>query len=269
MAVSAAGVLAHRSGAAGRRQLVWMDRAGKALGVVGPPDDTGLSYVELAPDGRQVAMSRIVQGNNDVWLVEVARGLVSRFTFDPANDSSPLWSPDGGRLVFRSNRNGHYDLFEKPANGAADEQPLLVTPQDKSPLAWSPDGRFLLYAVQDPKTQSDLWAVPLAGDRKPFPIAQTSFDEVQGQFSPDGRWVAYVSNESGRYEVLHSSVSGCGRQIAGVDGWWRHTTVAARREGVVLRHPGQPDDGGPDPGDPGRPHAEPGGTGRVGFKSQR
>ena len=200
-AVSAAGVLAHRSGAASRRQLVWVDRAGKTLDVVGPPDDTGVSSVDLAPDARQVAVNRAVQGNSDVWLIEVARGLASRFTFAPGIDASPLWSPDGSRLVFRSNRSGHYDLFEKPANGAADEQPLLVTPLDKSPLSWSPDGRFLLYAVQDPRTQCDLWAVPLAGERTPFPVVQTSFDEVQGQFSADGRWVAYASNETGRYEI--------------------------------------------------------------------
>ena len=191
----------HRSGAASRRQLVWVDRAGKTLDVVGPPDDTGVSSVDLAPDARQVAVNRAVQGNSDVWLIEVARGLASRFTFAPGIDASPLWSPDGSRLVFRSNRSGHYDLFEKPANGAADEQPLLVTPLDKSPLSWSPDGRFLLYAVQDPRTQCDLWAVPLAGERTPFPVVQTSFDEVQGQFSADGRWVAYASNETGRYEI--------------------------------------------------------------------
>jgi eukaryotic-like serine/threonine-protein kinase len=158
--------------------------------------------LDLAPDGQQVAVSRIVQGDLDIWLIEVARGVASRFTFDRA--SSPLWSPDGSRLVFRSirkDRDGD-DLFEKPANGATDGQPLLSTPQNKAPLAWSPDGRFLLYAAQNPKAQSDLWALPLTGERKPVPVATTSFDEVQGQFSPDGRWVAYASNESlGGYEI--------------------------------------------------------------------
>jgi hypothetical protein len=88
-------------------------------------------------------------------------------------------------------------------SGATDEQPLLVSPQDKIPLDWSGDGRILLYGTQDPKTNnaSDLWALPMMGDRKPFPVVQTSFDEIEGQFSPDARWLAYASNESGRYEI--------------------------------------------------------------------
>jgi Tol biopolymer transport system component len=137
----------------------------------------------------------------DVWLIDVGRGFATRFTFDPGNDTIPLWSPDGRRVAFRSNRNGVFDLFEKPASGAGDEQPLLVTSDNKAPLSWSPDGRFLLYATQNPKTGVDLWALPLVGERKPFPVLQTSFDEVAGQFSPDGRWVAYQSNESGPVQI--------------------------------------------------------------------
>ena len=92
-------------------------------------------------------------------------------------------------------------MFEKPASGTADEQPLLVTSRGKSPLDWSRDGRFLLYSTQDPKTRSDLWALPLTSERKPFAVLQSSFDEIEGQFSPEGRWLAYASNESGRYEI--------------------------------------------------------------------
>jgi Tol biopolymer transport system component len=127
--------------------------------------------------------------------------VASRFTFDVAIENAPVWSPDGSRIAFRSNRKGVNDLFEKPASGAVDEQPLLVTPQAKSPLDWSRDGRFLLYSVQDPKTGSDLWALPLTGERKPFAVVQTAFDEIEGQLSPDGRWLAYASNESGRYDI--------------------------------------------------------------------
>jgi Tol biopolymer transport system component len=225
--VSTAGVLAYRSGAANRRQLVWVDPAGQPRGVLLPPEDTRLAYVELAPDGRQVAVFRTVQGNSDVWLIEIARGLASRFTFGHATSTAPVWSPDGHRVAFRSNRNGQWDLFDKPADGAVDEQPSLVTALAKAPLAWSPDGRFLLYAVQDPKTQSDLWVLPMFGERKPFPFVQTSFDEVQGQFSPDGRWVAYASNEAGHYEVYVRPFPAPGGKwqvstAGGVTPRWRH-----------------------------------------------
>ena len=116
-------------------------------------------------------------------------------------DSGPIWSPDGSQLVFRSTRKGSYDLFQKPASGTVDEQPLLITPENETPLDWSQDGRFLLYSTQNPKTASDIWALPMMGERKPFAVLQSTFDEIQGQFSPDGRWLAYASNESGRYEI--------------------------------------------------------------------
>ena len=164
----------------------------------------------------------------------------SRFTFDVAIDGAPLWSPDGSQVVFRSTRNGVYDLFEKPATGTADEHPLLVTSQSKSPLDWSRDGRFLLYSTQDPKTATDLWALPLMGERpsagsgrpepvegrKPFAVLQSSFDEIEGQFSPDGRWLAYASNESGPYEIYLRTFPEAGgqRQVSvagGVQPRWK------------------------------------------------
>ena len=198
--VSIAGTLAHRAGTAQRRQLVWVDRAGKVLAAIGAPDEGSLGSPALAPDGQRVAVHRFVQGNWDVWLMDVRRGVASRFTFDAVADSGPIWSSDGTRLVFLSSPKGAAGLFEKPSSGATDEQPLLVNPQIQAPLDWSPDGRVLLYSIQDAKTGLDLWALPLEG-RKPFPVVQTSFDESGGQFSPDGRWLAYVSNESGRYEI--------------------------------------------------------------------
>ncbi len=200
--VSSAGILAHRLGEAGRRQLVWLDRAGKELGSVGPPDDAGPTSPALSPDNQRVANARTVQGNTDVWLTDVARDVATRFSFNPATDFSPLWSPNGTQVVFRSTRSqGVSDLFVRPANGSTDEQLLLATSQGKTPVDWSRDGRFLVYSNQDPKTLSDLWALPLTGDKKPFPVVQTAFDETQGQFSPDGKWLAYTSNESGSDQV--------------------------------------------------------------------
>ena len=230
--VSAAGVLAHRSGAAGRRRLVWVDRAGKQVGTVGAPDDAAVTNVALSPTGRRVAVTRIVRGNSDIWILDVDRGVPTRFTFDPALDNNPIWSPDSSRVVFRSNRSGPFDLYEKTASGAGVERPVLTSLQIKNPTDWSPDGRFLLYSSLDTKTGLDLWALPLTGDRKPFPVLQTPFTERNGQFSPDGRWIAYDSNESGRFEVSVQPFPGPG-------GKWQVSTGGGvtprwRRDGREL-----------------------------------
>jgi dipeptidyl aminopeptidase/acylaminoacyl peptidase len=217
--------LAHRVGGSARRQLVWLDRKGGVTGTVGPPDEATLANPELALVGGRISVDRFVRGNHDVFINEIAEGRQTRFTFDPAGDYGAVWSPDASRIVFSSTRNGKSDLFEKAASGASDEQPLLVTPQNKVACDWSPDGRFLLYAVSDPTTGADLWALPLMGDRTPFTVVRTKADEREGQFSPDGRWVAYVSNESGIDEVYTQRFPGPGgkTQIStngGVDPRW-------------------------------------------------
>ena len=112
-----------------------------------------------------------------------------------------MWSPDGKRILFVSNRTGANNLYLKPANGGEEEQELLAGGNNKHANHWSRDGRFILYSDLDPKTQSDLWVLPLEGERKPIAVATTEFNESQGQFSPDGHWIAYTSDESGRYEV--------------------------------------------------------------------
>ena len=91
-------------------------------------------------------MNRTINGNTDVWTLDIERGLFSRFTFDPAADGSPEWSPDGSRIAFNSNRSGVYDLYVKPVSGAGTEQLILATPQNKAPVDWSPDDRFLLFS---------------------------------------------------------------------------------------------------------------------------
>jgi len=225
--VSDTGILAYRSGGTGRRQLVWTDRSGLPQGVVLPPEDTSLTAVDLAPSGRRAAVTRIVKGNGDIWLLDLTHGTMSRFTVDPAIDSSPVWAPDESRLAFRSLRRGESDLFQKAVNSTADEEPLLLTALNKTPLSWSSGGQFLLYSVDDPKTRSDLWALPLSGDPTPFSVVATVSDDIQGQFSPDGHWVAYASNETGRYEVYVQSFRGAGGKWpvstgGGTMPRWRH-----------------------------------------------
>ena len=202
LSVSSHGWIAYRGGTA-QRQLKWYDRNGKVIGVAGEPDAAIPLYPELSPDGRQVAVSRTVQGNPDIWLMDLIRGGMTRFTFDPASDLSSIWSPDGMRIAFGSNRKGSFNLYVKPSSGAPAEEPLLVTPNTKAPNDWSKDGRFLLYMEVGEKNQFDLWALPVPGsDRKPIAIAKTTFNELNGQFSPDSHWVAYETNESGQFQIV-------------------------------------------------------------------
>ena len=209
--VSTTGLLAYRTGVTGRSRLVWMDRSGTVVRALGPPDENQLVYPEPSPDGQRIAIQRTVQGNMDIWQVDAARGITSRVTFDTSVDSTAVWAPDGSRLVFRSNRNGVYDLFEKPAAGAGDEQRLFASPDDKIPSDWSADGRVLLF-VNFVKNVPDLWALPIEsqGVGTPFPVVRTRFSEDQGQFSPDGRWIAYRTNESGQDEIYVQAFPGPG-----------------------------------------------------------
>jgi serine/threonine protein kinase/Tol biopolymer transport system component len=201
--VSLVGRVAYRAeGGDERRQLTWFDRTGNNLGVASEPDANDLRAPELSPDGRRIAVDRTVQNNTDVWLMDLARGGFTRLTSEAAFDGTPLWSPDGTRIAFGSNR-GSYDIWIKPASGTGAEELLLGTPKVEWPIDWSKDGRFLIYS-QSASKALDLWALPMTGkDRKPVVVSTTSFGEQQGQFSPDGRWVAYQTDESGSgFEIV-------------------------------------------------------------------
>jgi serine/threonine protein kinase/Tol biopolymer transport system component len=199
--VAETGLVAYRTGAGSRRQLAWFDRSGTAAGTAGDSDGSSYLSPRVSPEGRRVAVSRTVAGNTDVWLLEGARA--SRVTFDAASDYFPLWSGDGTRIVFRSNRTNQGDLYEKLTNGASVEQQLVTSAEIKIPNSWSADGRFLLYASTDQTqpTGTDLWVLEMSGDRTPSVFLKTPFREGYSVFSPDGRWVAYHSNESGRQEI--------------------------------------------------------------------
>jgi len=209
---SAAGALAYTGGAQDfgtqgsrgniRGQLTWFDREGKVLGAVGDPGV--YRTLALSPDGKQVAFERANlqnPSNRNIWLYNFARGVTTRFTFDSAWDSSPVWSPDGTRIVFCSNRSGEFDLYQKPSNLAGEDELLFKSSEDnKIPTSWSPDGRFLLF--QNPAA-SKVWILPLGGggDRKPVPLEQSQFSESYGKFSSNGRWIAYTSDESGKNQI--------------------------------------------------------------------
>jgi hypothetical protein len=213
--VSPSGTIAWRTGGGGgKRQLIWFNRSGQNMGAWGAPDEANLRYPELSPDGKRVAVARGPAGATDLWIEEGTR--TSRFTFGQGSNVWTIWSPDGKRVVFTSNRNGTQNLYEKPADGSGSEELLFASAENKLPVSWSPDGRFILYrSVQN---NGDLMVLPLTGDRKPYPFLSTPFNEENGVFSPDGKWVAYESNESGRDEIYV-------RPFPGPGGQWQVSTA--------------------------------------------
>src|SRR3990172_4053696 len=119
--VSASGQVAYRTSGAERRQLIWFDRTGKTVGIAGEQDANDLLGPELSPDGRFVAVSRTAHSNTDIWVMDLLRGGARRFTVDPAIDHTPVWSPDGARIAFFSNRKATFDLYVKPSSGGSEE----------------------------------------------------------------------------------------------------------------------------------------------------
>jgi len=198
--------LVYRSGSSfgSIRELVWMDRTGKRLGVLWKPGLMG--DVALSRDEKQVALSLAdpQAGTSDIWVLDIARGAMSRFTFGPGLINGPVWSPDGGSIVFSSRGASILrDLYRKPVRGAGDQELLVrAAGQNALPVDWSRDGRFLVYERDGERTNKKvLWILGLDGDRKPAPYLEASYNEFLAQFSPDGKWMAYVSDESGHEQV--------------------------------------------------------------------
>jgi Tol biopolymer transport system component len=197
--VSATGLIAYATTlVAAPLQLTWVDRSGKELSTIGEVDST-LSVPRVAPDGRHVAVSKVAQGNRDLWLLDGTRA--SRMTMDAKEDNSPVWSPDGLRITFMSDRSGNNSLYQKLASGVGGEERIQTPDEGAYPNGWSADGKYLSYNSAVANTVG-ISVLPTSGDRKPFTFLQSKFLQVRGQFSPDGRWVAYQSNESGKFEVF-------------------------------------------------------------------
>ncbi len=209
--VSNEGALIYRPGSSARAlSLVWVDRqgAGRALAEA----QHGYWQPRLSPDGQRVAAT--LRDRNDIWVYDIPRGTLDRQTFEDGEDETPLWMPDGKRLTYSSSRGPHRQTFWKPADGSGPEETFMTADHHQHLSSWSPDGRWLAFSDQDPKTNYDIWVLPglegTPGERKPRPFLRTSFNEWAGVFSPDSRWMAYTSNETGRDEVFVQPFPGPG-----------------------------------------------------------
>jgi Tol biopolymer transport system component len=200
--VSPGGTLAYMSGRPASRevQLAWFGRSGQTLGTVGAPGVYG--QIVLSPDQRNVALEiRGAEDGYDLWVMDVARGVASRFTSEPGDERNPVWSPDGRTLVFSATKDGATDMRRKGLRASDPETVLADSPGGDYPESWSADGGTLLFIRQPGGGEQSVWACSPEDGGEPEPILNTGVYVDEPQLSPDGRWLAYNSMESGRSEV--------------------------------------------------------------------
>ncbi len=210
-AFSRTGSLVYVPGASAEidERLHWLDTRGRLEAVPLPPAPLG--GVDVAPDLQQLAMTVETESGADLWLGDLRRGAVSRLSVD-GRSTSPTWRPDGLEIAFAYSKAGPFNLFTRPTTSDAAPQPLVESPWNQLPTSWSPDGRELAFTEFHPMTGADIWLLNLA-TRQRRSIVRTLFDESHARFSPDGRWLAYMSNESGRWEVVVRPASGDGPRV--------------------------------------------------------
>ena len=199
-AASPGGVLVYRpgTGAASKSELTWSNRAGerRPLAKLSHP----FNQVRLSPDGRTLILANRAQ-ESDLWSYDVERGTLSRVTFEPGEDETPVWSPDGKQIAWATHRKGPGQVAVRNVDGTGGEQIVWTGAAHTHVDSWSPDGKFLALSMIEQGATFDILTIPLQGDHKPQPFLSGPYTEMQAAFSPDGRWIAYSSNESGRLEV--------------------------------------------------------------------
>jgi Tol biopolymer transport system component len=227
--VSTNGVLVYSGGQSqAGTQAAWFDRSGKKLGEVGPRANLG--DIRISPQGDRVVVS-VSTVTQDLWTYDLRRDVKTRLTFGDANlNGSPVWSPDGSQIAYgsdRGQRSGMTAVYVKAANGTGEAQPVLKIDDAVNPTSWSPDGKYMLLNRGFPGARSEVWVLPLTGDKKPTVMLQSPSVVNDAMFSPDGRWVVYASGESGRLEIfLVPFGSNTGKWQVSTDGGaaprWRH-----------------------------------------------
>ena len=216
-----------RGGSGLDSDLVWLDRTGREIGKIGAPAQ--YRDIALSPDETSLAygLADPRAGNENLWVRDLKRDVASRLTFDPRNDMWPVWSPDGSRIAFGSDRTGHFAIMTKDARGTVAEQPVYGNDEyEVGPVDWSLDGRWMSVLALPATRRAKIFILPTSGERTPIPYLVEDYIQRGARFSPDGRYVVYVSNESGRAEIYVQTypASGGKWQISnagGQDPCWR------------------------------------------------
>jgi len=182
----------------GPRELAWVDRRGHATPLGAP--GMGYAYPRISPDGTRVAIDVMDPTDRDIWMWDIGRQTIERFTKDPTGNPLVTWSPDGSHLIFGSERSGVSNAYRQASDGSGEPERLLASDALQMPISYTPDGR-LLVSVDVKGQQRDIYLMTLDGERKMVPLIHGPANELWAEVSPDGRWLVYDSDESGQFEV--------------------------------------------------------------------
>ena len=224
--VSLAGTLAYFSTPSTNTRAVWMDAAGRTSGDLNLPPGH-YDTVNISPDGSQAVFVRSTSpSESSVWLSDLGRGGASPLSSGRGRNDVPVWSKDGSRIVFTSDREGAQEVYVKSVGDATPETALFRNGKPfKNVTAWSPDGKWLALTQLDPDSQQNIWLLPATGQGELIPVVRGKGRDNGGTFSPDGRWLSHSSDDVGRFEVYIQAVPPPGRRLQVSQGgalahWW-------------------------------------------------
>ena len=223
-ALSANGTLIYLAGGVSRpvtrNSLVWVTRQGREEPITAP--ERAYHYPRLSPDGTRIALD-VRDQEEDIWVWELRRKMLTRLTFDRASDQYPVWTPDGRRIIFGSARAGTANLYAQLSDGTGEPERLTTSVRLQHPHSISPDGTRIVFREEGGASGVDLMALVQDGERRSEPLVVTQAAELNAEVSPNGRWLAYESNESGRPRFT------CGRSRRWTAGGGRFRRPAAGR----------------------------------------
>ncbi|MCC6349688.1 MAG: serine/threonine-protein kinase [Candidatus Eisenbacteria bacterium] len=225
--VSRNGVLVYRSTGETKNRLVWLDRTGRELAELAPAADFRAPALSPGADRVAIRLREVGSTNMDLRVMDLVRGTSTRFTFDPAPDGNPVWSPDGSSIAWTVQAGDSDAVAVKSATGLGETRIVARHFGGSAVLDWSRDGQWILFQGITAGSGMDVFAVPASGAAPPQRVLGTPFGEGRARFSPDARWIVYESDESGRAEVyvvpFHGSAGKW--QIStrgGTDPFWSH-----------------------------------------------